>query len=237
MTQTEAKLELGASCRCAGPNRQVEWKATEKTKRTQKEERVAAAGRRAACAEQRQWVLSVCLCARRAAFCIDHAVHNAEVSEQYLTKQPRWSSDVIKALHQGVLLLGAGSRSFLLLFLPLHRPPTESPKHIFRKQALTVRSNAIRTYSEFHFNSVQMRFATLRVEAFGWKWKLCWSVLKGKKKKRREMLHFDVGVMQEEKKRHQWWQMNRIVSLSFLWGCGRSPSPPLHWTRLTLSGK
>lgn len=48
--------------------------------------------------------------------CIDNAEHNGKVIEQYLTKQPRWSSDVIKALHQGVLLLGAGSRSFLLFF-------------------------------------------------------------------------------------------------------------------------
>lgn len=47
---------------------------------------------------------------------IDNAEHNGKVIEQYLTKQPRWSSDVIKALHQGVLLLGAGSRSFLLFF-------------------------------------------------------------------------------------------------------------------------
>lgn len=41
---------------------------------------------------------------------------NHKVIEQYLTKQPRWSSDVIKALHQEALLLGALSRSFLLFF-------------------------------------------------------------------------------------------------------------------------
>lgn len=66
--------------------------------------------------------------------CIDNIQHNAKVIEQYLTKQPRWSSDVIKALHQEVLLLGAVSRSFLPF--SIH----------FRKQALTVWFNTIKTY-------------------------------------------------------------------------------------------
>lgn len=114
----------------------------------------------------------VCLCVCvhvEGFFCMDNAEHNAELGEQYLTKQPRWSSDVIKALHQGVLLLGAGSRSFLLLFFfftiqPPHPqvshtrnhpppPPTHTlpfSSHTFRKRAPAVRSNAIRTCSEFH---------------------------------------------------------------------------------------
>lgn len=37
-----------------------------------------------------------------------------KVSEQYLTKQPRWSSDVIKACHQEILLLCATNTSFPL---------------------------------------------------------------------------------------------------------------------------
>lgn len=72
--------------------------------------------------------------------CIDNAEHNGKVIEQYLTKQPRWSSDVIKALHQGVLLLGAGSRSFLLFFFSFFL------FHTFGKQALTVWFNTVRTY-------------------------------------------------------------------------------------------
>ncbi len=58
---------------------------------------------------------------------------NHKVIEQYLTKQPRWSSDVIKAPHQEALLLGAVSRSCLLF--SIH----------FREQASAVWFHIIQT--------------------------------------------------------------------------------------------
>lgn len=54
-----------------------------------------------------EWLLQIALI-------IYSTMLNHKVIEQYRTKQPRWSSDVIKALHQVALLLGALSRSFPL---------------------------------------------------------------------------------------------------------------------------
>lgn len=51
------------------------------------------------------------------AFIISSSMLNHKVSKQYLTKQPRWSSDVIKAHHQEVLLLCTMTASFLLFFI------------------------------------------------------------------------------------------------------------------------
>lgn len=49
------------------------------------------------------------------ALIISSSMLKHQVHEQYLTKQPRWSSDVIKAYHQEALLLCGMNVPFLLL--------------------------------------------------------------------------------------------------------------------------
>lgn len=58
---------------------------------------------------------------------------NQKVIEQYLTEQPRWSSDVIKALHQEALLLGAVSRLFPLFSYASGNRPHRSDFKSFQR--------------------------------------------------------------------------------------------------------
>lgn len=77
---------------------------------------------------------------------------NHKVIEQYLTKQPRWSSDVIKALHQEALLLGAVSRSFLLFSIHFREQASAVWFHIIQTciNWISALSNATQFRCIFH---------------------------------------------------------------------------------------